>query len=216
MNRAFMKASGGYDEPHVPQPWEEKCQSEGGRALEKFRFNLERKDWTLGRDYGEEGITIKYLFDQETKTHFLLTEVISRVLSAYQVTKPKLGGFFARRDMVVLSRTDKIQDTYFISFTSTKWPGLEPSDGVVSFATASELDVLRAVSLAKMAIPMRNSLSRTEIAPSADHRAASSGVIRHHPAAKRPQCIRGGGDSRRGSPWCVWIAGIRGSVARLT
>ncbi|CAG0900632.1 unnamed protein product [Darwinula stevensoni] len=64
----------GYDLLHVRKAWEEKSLGEGGRALEKFRFNLERKDWTLGWDYGEEGITIKYLFDQETKTHFVLTE----------------------------------------------------------------------------------------------------------------------------------------------
>ncbi|CAG0901479.1 unnamed protein product [Darwinula stevensoni] len=53
-----------------------KCGDAGERALEKFRFNLERKDWKLEKDYGEEGITIKSVFDQETKTHFLLTEAL--------------------------------------------------------------------------------------------------------------------------------------------
>ncbi|CAG0892504.1 unnamed protein product [Darwinula stevensoni] len=52
----------------------EKFGDAGERALEKFRLNLERKDWNLEKDYGAEEITIKSVFDQETKTHFLLTE----------------------------------------------------------------------------------------------------------------------------------------------
>ncbi|CAG0892505.1 unnamed protein product [Darwinula stevensoni] len=169
-----MKVSGGYDMLHVRKAWEEKCMSEGGSAVEKFRFNLERKEWALGWDYGEEGITIKYLFDQDTKTHFVLTEalldfecewtfrqyqdhampattdwcsdmkeykIIQRLTGTcwvtYQVTEPKLGGLFASRDMILLTYFDKIEDTHFVSFRSTEWPGLEPRDGVVR-ATVQE------------------------------------------------------------------------------
>ncbi|CAG0896817.1 unnamed protein product [Darwinula stevensoni] len=51
----------------------EKCKHEGEGALEKFRFNLERKDWVLEKDFPEEGITIKSVYDEETKDYFLYT-----------------------------------------------------------------------------------------------------------------------------------------------
>ncbi|CAG0902066.1 unnamed protein product [Darwinula stevensoni] len=57
-------------------PKEEKCESEGESALEKFRFNLERKDWTLEKEYKQEGITIKSTYDEEAKAYFILTEAL--------------------------------------------------------------------------------------------------------------------------------------------
>ncbi|CAG0900277.1 unnamed protein product [Darwinula stevensoni] len=51
----------------------EECKHKGERALEKFRFNLERKDWVLEKDFPEEGITIKSVYDEETKDYFLYT-----------------------------------------------------------------------------------------------------------------------------------------------
>ncbi|CAG0893535.1 unnamed protein product [Darwinula stevensoni] len=53
---------------------EEKCRHEGERALEKFRFNMERNDWVLEKSYPEEDITIKSVYDVETKDYFLYTE----------------------------------------------------------------------------------------------------------------------------------------------
>ncbi|CAG0901800.1 unnamed protein product [Darwinula stevensoni] len=55
---------------------EEKCAKEGERAVEKLRFNLERKDWNLEKDYGEELITIKSAHDQETKKNIMLAEAV--------------------------------------------------------------------------------------------------------------------------------------------
>ncbi|CAG0899924.1 unnamed protein product [Darwinula stevensoni] len=149
----------------VAQPGEEKCESEGERALEKFRFNLERKDWALGRDYGEEGITVKSTYDQETMTYLIFTEALldfesdwvirdlrEHVLVAtadwnpdvkefkivqrltelcwivYQEMESKLLGLFASRDMVILSHGRQEQDAYFVSLSSTEWPGLEPRE----------------------------------------------------------------------------------------
>ncbi|CAG0902114.1 unnamed protein product [Darwinula stevensoni] len=62
--------------PMPPHSWEEKCESEGERGIKKLRFNLERKDWNLEKDYGEELIIVKSAYDQETKTNLLLTEVV--------------------------------------------------------------------------------------------------------------------------------------------
>ncbi|CAG0900278.1 unnamed protein product [Darwinula stevensoni] len=56
-----------------PQLMDEKYKHEGERAQEKFRFNLERKDWVLEKDCPEEGITIKSAYDKETKDYFLYT-----------------------------------------------------------------------------------------------------------------------------------------------
>ncbi|CAG0889565.1 unnamed protein product [Darwinula stevensoni] len=53
---------------------EEKCGGEGERSLENFRFNLERKDWTLQKHYSKEGITVKSVYDQEKLMYFLFTE----------------------------------------------------------------------------------------------------------------------------------------------
>ncbi|CAG0900275.1 unnamed protein product [Darwinula stevensoni] len=64
----------GVDMPYIQQQREEKCEGEGRRALEMFRFNLERKDWTLEVDYGDDGITVKTAFDREANIHILLTE----------------------------------------------------------------------------------------------------------------------------------------------
>ncbi|CAG0902115.1 unnamed protein product [Darwinula stevensoni] len=55
---------------------EEKCVKEGERALEKLRFNLERNDWNLEKDYGEELITVKSAYDQETKINIMLAEAV--------------------------------------------------------------------------------------------------------------------------------------------
>ncbi|CAG0892501.1 unnamed protein product, partial [Darwinula stevensoni] len=153
---------------HAQQLLAEKCGDAGERALEKFRLNLERKDWNLEKDYGEEEITIKSLFDQETKTHFLLTEALldfdcdwafrdlkDHTLAAtadwyadikewkmiqrlnddcwvvYQLTEPRLGGLFSSRDVVLLFRFGKAQDSYLTSFVSTIWPGMEPKKNLV-------------------------------------------------------------------------------------
>ncbi|CAG0892443.1 unnamed protein product [Darwinula stevensoni] len=51
----------------------EECKHEGEGALEKFLFNLERKDWVLEKDFPEEGITIKSVYDEEIKDYFLYT-----------------------------------------------------------------------------------------------------------------------------------------------
>ncbi|CAG0896693.1 unnamed protein product [Darwinula stevensoni] len=132
----------------LQQPQAENCAIEGERALAKFRFNLERGDWTPLRDYGEERITVKSAYDQDTSTYFLLVQapldfecdwviqdmrdhtseatadwnsnvqeykVLQRLSETckviHQVMKPKLMGFVASRDFVVLNYSRKDGDT---------------------------------------------------------------------------------------------------------
>ncbi|CAG0902067.1 unnamed protein product [Darwinula stevensoni] len=57
-------------------PREEKCENDGESGLKKFRFYLDRKDWTLEKEYKQEGITIKSTYDEEAKAYFILTQTV--------------------------------------------------------------------------------------------------------------------------------------------
>ena len=54
---------------------EQKYQAEGEKALKKFLYNLERKDWELEKANDRENIIVHSAYDHEKKMHFLLTEV---------------------------------------------------------------------------------------------------------------------------------------------
>ncbi|CAG0892503.1 unnamed protein product [Darwinula stevensoni] len=47
---------------------------------------------------------------------------------AYQATPPKLGGIIASRDMVIYIITRFVNGSYFVSTSSTEWPGMEPRE----------------------------------------------------------------------------------------
>ncbi|CAG0900630.1 unnamed protein product [Darwinula stevensoni] len=124
---------------------------EGEKGMKKFLFNLERKDWTLEKDYGEEGIIATLDFEcdwvqrdlrdhtfeatakwyPEVKEFTIVKRLTDACWVVYIVTKPKLGGLVASRDMVNLYYTREMGNAYYVSSMSTTWPGLEPRKEMV-------------------------------------------------------------------------------------
>ncbi|CAG0893537.1 unnamed protein product [Darwinula stevensoni] len=59
---------------HFWQPKERNYFEEGEKALQSFCSILERKEWTIEKNFNEEGIIVKSFYDEEKKKTFLLTE----------------------------------------------------------------------------------------------------------------------------------------------